>query len=99
MRVISGRWSDTARVIRVLLIEDLILLHTTQVVALSHKDDFPVVSAISSVDLSATTIVQADADVAVIDLDTRRTAAYAALHVVAEHAPTCCVLALTRVTA
>jgi two-component system response regulator DesR len=68
-------------------------------VALSHEDDFTVVSAVSSVDLSATTIVQADADVAVIDLDTRRTAAYAALHVVAEHAPTCCVLALTRVTA
>jgi two-component system response regulator DesR len=86
-------------VIRVLLIEDLILLRTALTVALASEDGLTVVGAVGSVDLAATTLVRADANVAVVDLDTRRTSASVALHMIAEHAPHCCVLALTRVTA
>ena len=98
MRVIPGAGRDTAIVIRVLLIEDLILLRSALAVALGHEDGLTVVNAVGSVDLTATTIVRADANVAVVDLDTRRTTASTALQLIAEHAPNCCVLALTRVT-
>jgi two-component system response regulator DesR len=80
---------------RILFVADVALLSSSLATALSVAGDS--VTCHRSVEVTPDVLRQVRPEVAVIDLDVRRTTALAAVHTVAQYAPDCGILVLTGV--
>jgi two-component system response regulator DesR len=84
--------------IRILLIAEIRLLRSAIANVVSYDKELEVVADAKCSDVTAALVRGANADVAVVELDTRGSG-LTAVRTITEHGPSCCVLALIDVTA
>jgi two-component system response regulator DesR len=79
---------------KILLVADLALFRRALAIVLSQADGLDVIADVETTgaDDAARAL---PADVAVVDVNTRRSAAFSAVRAIATHAPNCAILALT----